>query len=71
MGSTEVSSKVVIDLSVVVSAENGFWEESEGSPRIVPVKNSSRVRQAIRQIQRMSSNNSEYVRIVRDQYAEN
>jgi predicted ATPase len=71
MGSTEVSSKVVIDLSVVVSAENGFWEESEGSLRIVPVKNSSRVRQAIRQIQRMSSNNREYGRIVRDQYAEN
>ncbi len=69
MGATEVFSKGVIELEVAVSAENCFGEESEGSLRLVPVKNNDRVRQAIRQIQRMSSNDREYSRIVSDQFA--
>ena len=59
MGSMGVSVKLMGEAEVAVSPGVGFGEEGEGYVRIVLVENENRIRQAIRQIKRMSLNGRE------------
>ncbi len=59
MGSMEYSIKLMEEAEVAVSPGVGFGEEGEGYLRIALVENENRIRQAIRQIKRMSLNGIE------------
>jgi len=63
MGSMEFSIKLMEEAEVAVSPGVGFGEEGEGWLRIALVENENRIRQAIRQIRRMSWNGKENGRI--------
>jgi alanine-synthesizing transaminase len=55
MGSLEFSVKLMEQAEVAVSPGIGFGNEGEGCLRMALVENENRIRQAIRQIKKMSN----------------
>jgi alanine-synthesizing transaminase len=55
MGSLEFSIKLLEEAEVAVAPGIGFGPEGEGYLRIALVENENRLRQAVRQIKRMST----------------